>query len=45
MKTPFRILFNNDTFNTLSCTSPYHKKGEPFAHRRLRLPGERLWNI
>ena len=29
-KAPFYVLFSNDTTNTLTCVSPYHKKGEPF---------------
>lgn len=35
MKAPFRILFSNDTVNTVSCTSPFHPKGEPFSQRLL----------
>jgi hypothetical protein len=33
---PFKILFNNDTTNTLSCISPYHKKGQPFSDTILQ---------
>lgn len=29
-KAPFRVLFSNDTTNTLACVSPYHQ-GQPFA--------------
>jgi len=35
MKSPFKILYSNDTVNTVSCTSPYHAKGEPFSQRIL----------
>ncbi|MBI5397441.1 MAG: hypothetical protein HZA91_19255 [Verrucomicrobia bacterium] len=34
-KPPFRVLFSNDTTNTVSCTSPWHKKGEPFRAAQL----------
>ncbi|HEY3899853.1 MAG TPA: hypothetical protein VGM54_14635 [Chthoniobacter sp.] len=30
-KPPFRLLYNNDTTNTTSCTSPWHAKGAPFG--------------
>jgi hypothetical protein len=35
MKSPFKVLYSNDTVNTVSCTSPYHAKGEPFSQRIL----------
>ena len=35
-KAPFHVLFSNDTTNTLTCVSPYHKKGEPFREKTLR---------
>ncbi len=35
MKSPFRVLFSNDTVNTVSCVSPYHARGEPFSQRIL----------
>lgn len=35
MKPPFQVLYSNDTVNTVSCTSPYHRKGEPFSQRLL----------
>lgn len=28
---PYRVLFNNDTTNNITCTSPYHKRGEPWT--------------
>jgi hypothetical protein len=34
-KPPFRVLYSNDTTNILTCTSPWHKKGEPFRPRML----------
>ncbi len=34
-RAPFKVLFSNDTTNILSCTSPYHKRGEPFTTERL----------
>jgi len=34
-KPPFRVIFSNDTTNTLTCTSSYHKKGEPFRAEML----------
>ncbi|MCX6911267.1 MAG: hypothetical protein NTY01_24940 [Verrucomicrobia bacterium] len=34
-KPPFRVLFSNDTTNIVSCTSPWHKKGEPFRAEML----------
>lgn len=30
-KPSFRVLYNNDTTNTVSCTSPWHKKRAPFG--------------
>lgn len=35
MKPPFKVLFSNDTVNTVSCISPYHAKGEPFSKEIL----------
>jgi len=35
MRAPFRVLFSNDTTNTLTCTSPYHKEGDPFQPEML----------
>ena len=35
-KPDFKILFNNDTTNTLTCISPYHKKGQPFSDTVLQ---------
>lgn len=35
MKPPFKVLYSNDTVNTVSCTSPYHPKGEPFSQAIL----------
>ena len=32
---PFRVLYSNDTTNILSCTSPWHKKGEAFRSEML----------
>lgn len=29
-KPPFRVLYSNDTTNTMACTSPWHPKGAPF---------------
>ncbi|MCX7824005.1 MAG: hypothetical protein N2689_00415 [Verrucomicrobiae bacterium] len=34
-KPPFRVLYSNDTTNTVSCVSPWHKKGEPFRAAHL----------
>ncbi len=34
-KVPFRVLYSNDTTNILSCTSPWHKKGEAFRPEML----------
>ena len=34
-KAPFRVLYSNDTTNILSCTSPWHKKGEAFRPEML----------
>ena len=34
-KPPFRVLYGNDTTNTVSCVSPWHKKGEPFRASQL----------
>lgn len=35
MKPPFSVLYSNDTVNTVSCTSPWHPKGDPFSQRLL----------
>jgi hypothetical protein len=32
---PFRVIFNNDTTNIISCTSPYHKRGEDWTPQML----------
>ena len=34
-KAPFRVIYSNDTTNITSCTSPYHKKSEPFRAKML----------
>ncbi len=34
-KAPFRLLYSNDTTNIMSCTSPFHKKGDPFKPEML----------
>ena len=34
-KAPFKVLYNNDTTNTAGCTTPGHKKGEPFREELL----------
>jgi len=34
-KPPLRVLYSNDTTNTVSCASPWHKKGEPFRAAQL----------
>ena len=34
-KAPFRLLFSNDTTNIMSCTSPFHKKGEAFRKEMI----------
>ncbi|MBI5821983.1 MAG: hypothetical protein HZA88_23665 [Verrucomicrobia bacterium] len=34
-KPPFRVLYSNDTTNTLSCVCSWHKKGEPFRAAQL----------
>ena len=30
-KAPFRLLYNNDATNVLSCNSPFHTRGEPLT--------------
>lgn len=35
MTSPFRILYSNDTVNTVSCTSPWHAQGAPFTQAAL----------
>lgn len=35
MKPAFKVLFSNDTVNTVNCTSPYHAAGEPFTQAML----------
>ena len=34
-KAPFKVLYNNDTSNTFSCVSPWHKRGERFSGELL----------
>ncbi len=34
-KAPFRLLYSNDTTNIMSCTSPWHKKGEAFRREMI----------
>ncbi len=34
-KPPFRLIYSNDTTNITSCTSPFHRKGEPFRREML----------
>jgi hypothetical protein len=34
-KAPFKVLFSNDTTNITTCTSPYHKRDEPFRPEML----------
>lgn len=34
-KPPFRVIYSNDTTNITSCTSPFHKSGEPFRKEML----------
>ncbi|MBN2308859.1 MAG: hypothetical protein JXR94_07820 [Candidatus Hydrogenedentes bacterium] len=34
-RAPYKLLFNNDSTNVLSCESPYHKRGEPFRPEML----------
>ena len=34
-KAPFRLIFNNDTTNTLTCVSPWHEEGEAFREDML----------
>jgi hypothetical protein len=31
----YRVLYSNDTTNVMSCISPYHRKGQPFAPEML----------
>jgi hypothetical protein len=33
---PFRVLYSNDTTNTMGVLSPYHKKGEPWNPAMLK---------
>ena len=35
MKAPFKVLFNNDTSNIISCVSPHHAKDAPFRPETL----------
>ena len=35
MKPPFKVLFSNDFTNILTCTSPYHNKGQPYRGEML----------
>ncbi len=34
-KAPFKVLYSNDTTHILTCTSPYHRKGEAFRQEML----------
>ena len=34
-KSPYKVLFSNDTTNIETCTSPFHKKGEKFQPEML----------
>jgi len=34
-KAPFRLLYNNDTTNTVGVVSPWHEEGEPFREDML----------
>ena len=36
-KAPYKVLYNNDTTNTMSCVSPWHKRGGPFTKEKLLL--------
>jgi len=35
-RAPFKTLYSNDTTNIMSCTSPFHQKGDRFSDDRLR---------
>lgn len=35
MKSPYRVLYSNDTTNIETCVSPYHRRGEPFRENML----------
>ncbi len=35
MKAPYKVLFNNDTTNIMTCASPFRAKGEPFRPEML----------
>ena len=34
-KAPFKLLYNNDTTNTVGVSSPWHEEGEPFREEML----------
>jgi hypothetical protein len=34
-KPPYRVIFSNDSTNVISCTSPYHKRGEDWRPEML----------
>ncbi len=34
-KAPYRLLYNNDTTNTVGCISPWHEAGQPFREKML----------
>lgn len=34
-RAPFRVIYSNDTTNTVSCTSPFHQRGERFRPEML----------
>ena len=37
-KAPFRVIFSNDATNIITCTSPYHKKGQPIPYHGTGAP-------
>ena len=43
-KAPYRLLFNNDTTNILTCISPWHEEGEDFREEMLVASIEELAN-
>ncbi len=34
-KAPYKLLYNNDTTNTMTCVSPWHEEGEDFREEML----------
>lgn len=42
---PYKIIFNHDTTNIVTCESPYHKKGEGFTEEMLRASIDELSGI